>query len=79
MSDATLFKWRHFEAEIILLLRSTRDAEAAKRFFHKTLASSHTISPRVITVDKHAAYPKALKELKAASAVPASCELRQSK
>lgn len=38
------------------LLSPTRDAEAAKRFFSKTLASSHTVSPRVITVDKNAAY-----------------------
>jgi IS6 family transposase len=33
----------------------------------------------VITVDKNAASPKALTELKATDAVPASCELRQSK
>jgi transposase-like protein len=33
----------------------------------------------VITVDKNAAYPKALSELKAAGAVPVSCELRQVK
>jgi transposase-like protein len=47
------------------LLSATRDAEAAKRFFSKALAASHTMTPRVITVDKHAAYPKAFKELKA--------------
>lgn len=61
------------------LLSSTRDAEAAKRFFHKTFASSHTVSPRVIIVDKNAVYPKAFHEMKAASAVPTPCELRQSK
>ncbi|HEY4386990.1 MAG TPA: IS6 family transposase, partial [Ktedonobacteraceae bacterium] len=61
------------------LLSPTRDAEAAKRFFHKTLASSHTVSPRVITVDKNAAYPKAFHEMKAAGAVPTPCELRQRK
>jgi transposase-like protein len=33
----------------------------------------------VITVDKNAAYPKALKELKAVGTVPTCCELRQSK
>jgi IS6 family transposase len=60
-------------------LSPTRDAEAAKRFFHKTLEASHTVTPRVITVDKNAAYPKALTELKAAGAVPDSCELRQVK
>ena len=37
------------------------------------------MTPRVITVDKNAAYPKALHELQAARAVPIACELRQSK
>jgi transposase, IS6 family len=45
------------------LLSPTRAAEAAKRFFSKTLAASHTSEPRVITVDKNAAYPKAFNEL----------------
>jgi transposase-like protein len=61
------------------LLSPTRDAEATKRFFSKTLAASHTVEPRVITVDKNAAYPKALKELQAAGDLAAACELRQSK
>lgn len=61
------------------LLSATRDAQAAKRFFSKALAASHTVTPRVITVDKNAAYPKALIELKAPGAVPAACELRQIK
>jgi transposase, IS6 family len=61
------------------LLSSTRDAQAAKRFFSKTLAASHTSTPRVITVDKNAAYPKAFKELKAERLMPDGCELRQSK
>ncbi len=60
-------------------LSPTRDAEAAKRFFSKTLASSHTAIPRVITVDKNAAYPKAVKELKEAGILPEGCELRQIK
>jgi transposase, IS6 family len=58
---------------------STRDAEAAKRFLLKTLAASHTSSPRVINVDKNAAYPRAFNELKAAGIIPESCELRQVK
>jgi IS6 family transposase len=37
------------------LLSPTRDAEAAKRFFSKTLAAPHTVPPRVITVYKNAA------------------------
>jgi IS6 family transposase len=61
------------------LLSPTRDAKAAKRFFSKTLAASHTVSPRVITVDKNASYPKALNELKAEGTVPDGCELRQIK
>ena len=61
------------------LLSPTRDAQAAKRFFSKALNASHTLTPRVITVDKNAAYPKALHELQAASVVPATCDLRQIK
>jgi transposase, IS6 family len=61
------------------LLSPTRNAQAAKRFFAKALAAAHTSTPRVITVDKNAAYPKAFKELKAAGAIPERCELRQSK
>jgi IS6 family transposase len=61
------------------LLSATRDAQAAKRFFAKALHACHTVTPRVITVDKNAAYPKALKEMKAAGDLAASCELRQSK
>ena len=52
---------------------------SAKRFFSKALAAPHTSPPRVITVDKNAAYPKAFKELKAEEIMPALRELRQSK
>lgn len=41
-------------------LSATRDTQAAKRFFSKALYAAHTVTPRVITVDKNAAYPKAL-------------------
>jgi transposase, IS6 family len=40
------------------------------------LAASHTSEPRVINVDKNAAYPKAFNELKAEGRIPQSCELR---
>jgi transposase, IS6 family len=60
-------------------LSPTRDGEAAKHFFLKTLAASHTSSPRVINVDKNAAYPKAFAEMKAEGHLPESCELRQVK
>ena len=61
------------------LLSSRRDTEAAKRFFSKALAAPHSSTPGVITVDKHAAYPKAFKELKAEGIMPSPCELRQRK
>ncbi|GHO80291.1 hypothetical protein KSD_80620 [Ktedonobacter sp. SOSP1-85] len=61
------------------LLSAPRDAQAAKRFFAKALGAFHAVTPRVITVDKNAAYPKALKELKAERYLPQACELRQSK
>ena len=35
--------------------------------------------PRVITVDKNAAYPKAIKELKEEGAIPNRCKLREVK
>jgi transposase, IS6 family len=61
------------------LLSSTRDTQAAKRFFAKALAAPHTSTSRVITVDKNPTYPKAFKELKAEGILPEACELRQSK
>ena len=38
-----------------LMFSAKRDTKAAKRFFRKVLGASHTIAPRVITVDKNAA------------------------
>lgn len=61
------------------LLSPTRDTVAAKQFFQKTLGASHTVSPRVITVDKNAAYPKAFNDLKEDDVVLQRCELRQIK
>ena len=60
-------------------LSSTRDAHTAKHFFLKMLAASHTSEPRVINVDKNAAYPKAFNELKGEGLIPEGCELRQVK
>jgi transposase-like protein len=60
-------------------LSATRDAQAAKSFFVRALAASYTATPCVITVDKNAAHPKAVRELKAAGDLLTSCELRQSK
>jgi transposase, IS6 family len=83
------------------LLSQTRDAEAAKRFFCKALHAStcsapqnhptedqplastdlitNRATPRVINVDKNAAYPKAIADLKAAGILPESVDLRQVK
>lgn len=60
-------------------LSATRDAQAAKWFLTKALGASHTVTPRIITVDKNAASPKALNDLKAPGAIPAACVLRKSK
>ncbi len=60
-------------------LSATRDAQAATAFFEKTLGAPHTVQPRVINVDKNAAYPKAVETLKALSHLAADCELRQVK
>lgn len=61
------------------MLRAKRDGKAAARFFRKVLKATHTQAPRVITVDKNAAYPVAMDRLKADEAITAETELRQSK
>ncbi len=61
------------------LLTAKRDATAAQRFFRKALAATHTQTPRVINVDKNAAYPKAEETLKAEDLLPETTELRQNK
>lgn len=60
-------------------LSATRDTETATQFFLKTLVAYHTVTPRVINVDKNAAYPKAFKRLKGEGCLPASCELPRGK
>ncbi len=61
------------------MLSAKRDANAAERFFRKVLQATHTQLPRVITVDKNAAYPKAIETLRADETVPETTELRQKK
>ena len=61
------------------MLSAKRDAKAAKRFFKKVLHASHTIAPRVITVDKNAAYPPAIKALKKEKSLPRATKTRQIK
>jgi transposase, IS6 family len=66
-------------ATLDFMLRPTRDAEPAERFFRQVLQASHTLTPRVITVDKNAAYPPAFEALQQDSTLPETCLLRQCK
>lgn len=43
------------------------------------MQATHTQEPRVINVDKNAAYPKAIDEMKAEEELSKSVELRQNK
>ncbi len=61
------------------LLSAKRDTRAAERFLGKTLSASHTQMPRVINVDKNAAYPPAVNDLKAEEQLPETTEIRQVK
>lgn len=61
------------------MLSAKRDHQAAKRFFKKVLKARHNQQPRVINVDKNAAYPIAVEELKQEEFLSQSCELRQQK
>ena len=61
------------------MLSAKRDGKAAARFFRKVLKAQHTKTPRVITVDKNAAYPVAIDALKADETIEKETELRQSK
>jgi transposase, IS6 family len=64
---------------IDFLLCAKRDRKAAKRFFRKALRASHTQTPRVITVDKNAAYPPAIEQLKKEKKIPKGVVIRQKK
>jgi IS6 family transposase len=66
-------------ATLDFMLSATRDADAAEQFFRKVLNADHTTLPRVITVDKNAAYPPAFEALQHDNSLPESCRLRQCK
>ncbi|MBE9178149.1 DDE-type integrase/transposase/recombinase [Oculatella sp. LEGE 06141] len=53
--------------------------KAAARFFRKVLKGQHIQTPRVINVDKNAAYPVAMQTLQVDETVAEETELRQSK
>jgi transposase, IS6 family len=61
------------------MLSATRDGKAAARFFRKVLNAQHTQAPRVINVDKNAAYPVAMDVLKEEETIAQETELRQNK
>ena len=61
------------------LLSAKRDAKAATRFFRQVLKAQQTQLPQVLTVAKNAAYPVAMKQLKADETLAAETELRQIK
>ena len=61
------------------LLTAKRDTKAAKRFLAKALGAEHTVSPRVINVDKSTVYPPAFDELKEEGHLPQATVLRQVK
>jgi transposase-like protein len=61
------------------LLNETRSKRAAKRFFRKVLGRSHVSKPRVINVDKNAAYPGAIADLKQDKVLSNDCQYRASK
>jgi transposase-like protein len=61
------------------MLSARRDARAAECFFRKTLKASHNQRPRVINVDKNAAYPPAIDELKADQTLTKTTQLRRVK
>jgi transposase, IS6 family len=61
------------------MLSATLDAAAAERFFRKVLRASHTLTPRVITIDKNAAYPPAFDALQQDCRLPETCLIRQCK
>ena len=63
-------------ATIDFLLSASRDAGAAKRFFHKALRSVGHPRPRVINVDGNPAYPKVIAELKRTGELGRRCRCR---
>ena len=61
---------------IDFLLSLKRDAVAAKHFLQMAMWRVGEIRPRVIHVDGHAAYPQAIRELKASGELGRQCRCR---
>ena len=67
------------QSQIFYTRNAKRDKKAAKRFLKKALSSNHNQIPKVITVDKNAAYPLAIAELKNDKILPKNVGIRQIK
>lgn len=79
-------KWRYLYRAVDcegntldFMLSAKRNAQAAKRFFRKVLKAAHNQEPRVINVDKNAAYPPAIDEIIADRTLSKTIELRRVK
>ena len=66
-------------ATLDVLLRATRDRNAAIACFRKTVGASPTTPPRVVNVDKNPAYPIAFEAIKHEGFVRPRSSLRQCK
>ena len=64
---------------IDFMLSAKRHVHAAVRFFRKALKAEHNRTPRGINVDKNAANPPSIDELKKSALLPDDCQLRQVK
>jgi transposase-like protein len=77
-----LYQYRAVDSDgqtVEFFFSAKRDAVAAQVFFEKALGAAHTVTPRVINVDKHAAYPMAVETIKTNQQLPSDCVLRQVK
>ena len=68
------FTWPGYVSTSLIVVFSLSYYNVSRRGFTAVFNE-----PRVINVDKNAAYPKAFNELKVAGMIPESCELRQVK
>jgi IS6 family transposase len=63
---------------IDFMLSPHRDLIAARPFLRRALTASHGSRPRVINVDGHPAYPRAVSELQQAGELSRRCRCRRS-
>ena len=61
------------------MLSENRNQEAAGKFFEKLSSNNHCCGPRVINVDKNAAYPPAFETCQSEGLIPENTEFRQVK